>query len=86
LGGDVIHVPKRPGEPDSTFADTQKIQRLLEWRPQVTFERGVGIMLENIEQWREAPVWEEESISQATQEWFKYLDHPTGIHSGTRHE
>jgi len=86
LGGDVIHVPKRPGEPDSTFADIQKIQRLLGFQPKISFEQGVGIMLENIEQWREAPVWEEESISEATQDWFKYLDHPLNINSEIGHE
>ena len=86
LGGDVIHLPKRPGEPDSTFADTQKIRRMFGWRPQVSFEEGVGIMLENIERWREAPIWEEESISAATQDWFKYLNRPIDIKSECRHE
>ena len=86
LGGDVVHVPKRPGEPDATFADIQKIQRLLGWRPQVSFEEGVGMMLDNIDQWRTAPVWEEESISKATQGWFKYLNRAAGISSGITDE
>ena len=29
LGGDVVHIPKRPGEPDCTLADIGKIQREL---------------------------------------------------------
>ena len=74
LGGKTVGVPQRPGEPDCTFADIRKIQRLLDWRPRVSFEEGVGIMLENIEQWREAPVWEQASISDATRDWFRYLD------------
>jgi UDP-glucose 4-epimerase len=73
LGGDVVHVPKRPGEPDCTFADTAKISRLLGWRPRVSFEDGVRIMLQHIEQWRHAPVWDEKSIAQATRDWHKYL-------------
>jgi UDP-glucose 4-epimerase len=73
LGGPVVHIPKRPGEPDCTFADSAKIQRLLGWRPQVTFEEGVQIMLDNIECWRDAPVWTPDKISQATRDWFKYL-------------
>jgi UDP-glucose 4-epimerase len=73
LGGDVIYVPKRPGEPDCTFADTSRIRRLLNWEPAVNFEQGVAIMLENIQMWREAPVWDSGSISDATKEWFKYL-------------
>ncbi len=73
LGGDVVYVPKRPGEPDCTLADISKAERLLDWRPEVSFEDGVGIMLENIEYWRDAPVWNPESIAQATKEWFSYL-------------
>jgi UDP-glucose 4-epimerase len=82
LGGDVINLPKRPGEPDSTFADTRKIKQMFGWQPQVSFEQGVKIMLENIEMWGDAPVWEEESISKATEDWFKYLDRPSDNHSG----
>src|SRR5882672_4661699 len=41
LGGEVVHIPKRPGEPDCTFADTSKIRKLLNWSPKVSFEEGV---------------------------------------------
>ena len=30
-------------------------------------------MLENIEQWQEAPVWDAKSIEGATKEWFECL-------------
>ncbi|MDE3077826.1 MAG: GDP-mannose 4,6-dehydratase, partial [Chloroflexota bacterium] len=70
---DVVHIPRRPGEPDCTFADTTKIREVLGWRPTVPFEEGVRIMLENIDYWREAPVWEPETISSATRDWFRYL-------------
>jgi UDP-glucose 4-epimerase len=73
LGGEKIHIEKRPGEPDSTFADIQKIQRLLTWEPKVSFEDGVKIMLENIDLWRDAPVWNENSIKEATKVWFDCL-------------
>ena len=73
LGGDKIPIPKRPGEPDCTFADTRKIRRILGWQPAVTFEQGVAVMLENMEQWRAAPVWDSDSITDATREWFEYL-------------
>ena len=73
LGGDVVNIPKRPGEPDCTFADTTKIQRILDWKPKVSFQEGVQVMLDNIESWRDAPVWDSESISGATKTWFKYL-------------
>jgi UDP-glucose 4-epimerase len=73
LGGEKIYIPKRPGEPDCTFADTKKINTLLGWRPKVAFEEGVRIMIENIDYWREAPLWEPDSIAEATKDWFKYL-------------
>jgi len=73
LGGKRVHIPKRPGEPDCTFADTGKIRRLLDWSPQVSFEEGVTRMLECIEDWRDAPVWDPGAIAAATSDWFKYL-------------
>jgi UDP-glucose 4-epimerase len=82
LGGDVVHIPKRPGEPDCTFADIGKIQRVLGWKPRVSFERGVEAMLDNIEYWREAPVWNPASIAEATKEWFAYLSPPPDRSAG----
>ena len=73
LGGDVVYLPKRPGEPDCTYADTVKIKKMINWRPQLSLEQGVKIMLENIDYWRQAPVWDKESIKVATKEWFEYL-------------
>lgn len=73
LGGEKIHIPKRPGEPDRTFADTSKIQKELGWKPQVSFEKGVEQVVENIDYWREAPVWDPKSIEIATEKWFNYL-------------
>jgi UDP-glucose 4-epimerase len=73
LGGDVVRVPKRPGEPDCTWADITKIREQLGWKPQVGFEEGVGEMLKRIDYWREAPVWDPASIEQATKTWFAML-------------
>jgi UDP-glucose 4-epimerase len=73
IGGDVVHIPKRPGEPDRTEADIGKITRLLGWRPRVRFEDGVRAMMAQIDAWRTAPVWTPDSISEATKEWFQYL-------------
>jgi len=73
LGGDVEYIPKRPGEPDCTYADISKIQKILGWHPQTSFEEGVRIMLDNIEYWKKAPVWTPEKIGKATEDWFKYL-------------
>ncbi len=73
LGGAVVHIPKRPGEPDCTFASIEKIETLLKWKAKVTFEAGVGMMINNINDWKDAPVWDPSSISQATQAWFQHL-------------
>jgi UDP-glucose 4-epimerase len=73
LGGPVTYVPKRPGEPDSTFADTTKIQARIGWRPTVTLEAGVKNMMAVIGDWRDAPLWDCQTIANATQDWFKYL-------------
>ena len=73
LGGPVVHIPKRPGEPDCTFADTKKITRLLGWKPQVTLEVGVKNMLNIIQNWNDAPVWDASAIDKATKSWFQYL-------------
>lgn len=77
LGGEVIRIPKRPGEPDTTFADTAKIRRMLGWKPLVPLEQGVASMLERIEDWRDAPVWDPDSIERATAAWFQYLGKET---------
>ena len=69
-----IHIPKRPGEPDCTWADTSKIERELGWCPSVPFEDGVRLMLENIDYWRDAPIWNADSIAEATQDWFRFLE------------
>jgi len=76
LGGtpdSIVHIPKRPGEPDCTFADTGRIEKLLHWRPKVSLEEGVAKLLQAIDYWRKAPVWTPETIQEATADWFKYL-------------
>jgi UDP-glucose 4-epimerase len=73
LGGRKVYIPKRPGEPDCTFAEIEKIKRVLNWKAEVSFEEGVKIMLDNIDYWRDAPIWEPESIDTATKEWFHLL-------------
>lgn len=73
LGGDVVHISKRPGEPDCTFADISKAKKLLGYEPKVSFEEGVKIMLDHIDEWKNVPVWTPEKIDKATKNWFKYL-------------
>ena len=73
LDGPVINIPKRPGEPDCTFASIMKIKEKLKWSPTINLENGVGIMLEHINDWQDAPLWDSSGIAKATESWFKYL-------------
>jgi UDP-glucose 4-epimerase len=77
LGGDVVHIPKRPGEPDCTWADIGKITRELGWAPAVSFEDGVRRVLAEIDYWRDAPLWDPRSIANATKTWFDMLSAET---------
>ncbi len=74
LEGEKIYIAKRPGEPDCTWADISKAKDLLNWQPKVTLQEGVKKLLDNIDYWKDAPVWDEKSISVATKKWFDYLD------------
>ena len=73
LGGDVARIPKRPGEPDSTWADITRITTELDWHPQVSFEQGVANIVANIDYWRNAPLWDPDSIADATKTWFEFM-------------
>jgi len=73
LGGDRIHIPKRPGEPDCTFAEISKIRKDLSWGPRVTFRSGVKTLLSDLSEWSSSPVWTPESIGIQTEAWFKFL-------------
>ena len=74
IGGDVVYIPERPGEPARTWADIRKIRTHLNWEPLVSFEEGVQKMMARIDDWKVAPLWDPVSIENATQNWFKFLD------------
>ncbi len=73
LGGEKIHIPKRPGEPDCTFADINAIKKELNWEPKIDFKTGVKELLKDINRFKDAPLWDKKSIEKATSDWFKYL-------------
>lgn len=72
-GGGAVFIPRRPGEPDCTWADISRITTELNWRPEISFEEGVGKILQNIDYWNNAPLWEPGTIATATKTWFKYM-------------
>ena len=73
LKGKKINIPKRPGEPDITFACIKKIKRKTGWKPKISIEKGIKIMLKHIDDWKHAPVWTPNKISKQTKKWFYYL-------------
>jgi UDP-glucose 4-epimerase len=73
LDSEVVYIPKRPGEPDCTFADVSKIQSSFGWTAKVDLQAGVSNMLARLDDWNDAPVWNVNSIDSATKTWFKYL-------------
>ena len=73
LGGKKVYIPKRPGEPDCTFADMKKIRKILKWKPKININQGIKKILSEIEYWKKAPVWTPKNISIETKDWFKYI-------------
>ena len=73
LGGDKKRIPKRPGEPDITFADISKITRKTGWKPKISIKDGIKVMLNNLNDWKDAPVWTPKKINKETKKWFYYL-------------
>lgn len=74
LKGKKKQIPKRPGEPQITFADIKKIKKLTDWKPKVSIEKGIKIILNNINDWKDAPVWTPKKIKKVTKKWFLYLN------------
>ena len=73
LGGKKVFIPKRPGEPDKSQANINKIYKKLKWKPEITVDEGIQILKDNIDDWKKAPVWTPSKISVKTKKWFKYL-------------
>lgn len=73
IGGNYINIPKRPGEPECTWANISKIKKDIKWKPKIKFEDGVREMIKNIDHWSDAPLWNAKNINKATKNWFKYL-------------
>ena len=73
IGGKTVSIPDRPGEPRISHADIKKIKKIEMGTKKVSFEKGVKIMLRNIDDWKNAPLWTKKKITKATKTWFKTL-------------
>ena len=74
LKGKHVKIPKRPGEPNITYADISKIKKKIGWKPKISIEKGISLLLQNLQSWKNSPVWTPKSIKKATKKWFYYLD------------
>ena len=68
-----VFISKRPGEPDRLKADIRKAKNHLGFNPKISIKEGVKIMLQNINNWKKAPIWTTSKIKIETKDWFKYL-------------
>lgn len=71
---ETTYLPKRPGEPNQTFANVDKFSKAFDWKPEVSFEDGVKIMKELIPEFKDAPLWTTQKITEATKVWFEQLE------------
>tara|TARA_B100000989_G_scaffold298943_1_gene291244 strand:+ start:2750 stop:3739 length:990 start_codon:yes stop_codon:yes gene_type:complete len=69
----IKYIPKRPGEPDMTFASVKKANKILGWKPKISFKKGLNLMLKDLKTWKKAPLWTTAKIKIATKEWFKFV-------------
>ena len=73
LGGECVHIPKRPGEPDCTWADiTQDHDASWAGSRRSASRKASAEIVAKIDYWRDAPLWDPESIAKATKTWFDY--------------
>ncbi len=73
IGGRKVYIPKRPGEPNRSLANINKIKKQLNWKPKISIEVGVKMLLKEIHKWKDSPVWTPKKISKVTRAWFKLL-------------
>ena len=72
-GEGVVYMRKRVAEPDCTYADISKIESALGFKAKVSIEDGVAKLLDHLDDFKEAPLWDAKAIEKATENWFRYL-------------
>ena len=73
MGSKKISIPKRPGEPEITHANTKLAKKELKWSYKINIEKGIKLLIKEIDYWNKAPLWSPKKIKIATKDWFKYL-------------
>ena len=73
IGGPIVRVPARGGEPHITEADTTKAAYVLGWTAATPISDGIARLLMDLNAFKGAPVWTPETIEEATAAWRKFL-------------
>jgi UDP-glucose 4-epimerase len=73
IGGPVVRIPARGGEPPTTQADTDKARAYLGWRATTPLEAGIARLLADLPAWEAAHAWTPEEIAVATTAWHQHL-------------
>ena len=60
LGGNYVKIPKDL-ENQTLHTNINKIRKILKWSPKINFDQGVKNMLNNITDWKNAPLWNEKN-------------------------
>lgn len=75
FGGEVVHIPWRPGEPKITHANISRITSCLKWYPSIDLDSGVDqVLAHNSDSATVSEkAWTQEEISVQTSDWFRFL-------------
>jgi len=79
LGSSIVHIPKRAGEAIDTLADIAKAREELGWEPTIDFSDGLRELIENIQEWKSAPLWTPESIKKEVSRWDDLIGKKNGL-------
>ena len=55
------------------MANIKKIKTQMKWKPQIDINKGIKLLMKDINYWKKAPIWTPQKIKAATKNWFKYL-------------
>ena len=69
----LIFKNERQGDQKIYISDISKINSQLNWKPTITLEDGIREVTENINYWKNSPLWTPKKIKLATTDWFKFL-------------
>jgi UDP-glucose 4-epimerase len=73
IGGPVVRIADRGGEPAIMQANADKALAYLGWRVTTPLEVGIGRLLAELPAWETAHAWTPQEIAEATKPWHQHL-------------